>query len=72
MYTKHTLYSSKQARYTAERRGLVLVTYLFNVQVTRNRLAGLVVKASASTAEDPGFDSRLRRDFFPGRVIPVT
>ena len=26
-------------------------------------LAGLVVKASASGAEDPGFESRLRRDF---------
>ena len=30
-----------------------------------NRLAGLVVKASASGAEDPRFESRLRRDF-PG------
>ena len=30
-------------------------------------LAGLVVKASASGAEDPGFQSH-----FPGRVIPVT
>ena len=29
-----------------------------------NRLVGLVVKASASRAEDPGFESRLRRDFF--------
>ena len=28
-----------------------------------HRLAGLVVTASASTAEDPGFESRLRRDF---------
>ena len=28
-----------------------------------HRLAGLVVKASASGAEDPGFDSRLWRDF---------
>ena len=27
------------------------------------RLAGLVVKASALGAEDPGFESRLRRDF---------
>ena len=26
-------------------------------------LVGLVVTASASRAEDPGFDSRLRRDF---------
>ena len=28
------------------------------------RLVGQVVKASASRAEDPGFESRLRRDFF--------
>ena len=28
-----------------------------------DRLVGLVVKASASRAEDPGFESRLRRDF---------
>ena len=28
-----------------------------------NRLAGLIVKASASGAEDPGIESRLRRDF---------
>ena len=32
--------------------------------VSVNRLVGLVVKASASRAEDPGFQSRLRRDFF--------
>ena len=29
-----------------------------------DRLIGLVVKASASRAEGPGFESRLRRDFF--------
>ena len=28
-----------------------------------DRLVGLVVKASASRAEDPGFESRLSRDF---------
>ena len=28
-----------------------------------DRLAGLVVKAPASGAEDPGFESRLRQDF---------
>ena len=37
-----------------------------------HRLVGLVVKASASRAEDPGFESCLHRDFFRGRVIPVT
>ena len=31
-----------------------------------DRLVGLVVKASASRAEDPGFESRLRQDFFSG------
>ena len=35
----------------------------------RHRLVGLVVKASASRAEDPGLESRLRQDFFRGRVI---
>ena len=30
----------------------------------QDRLVGLVVKASASRAEGPGFESRLRRDFF--------
>ena len=29
-----------------------------------NRLIGLVVKASALGAEDPGFEFRLRQDFF--------
>ena len=39
----------------------------------KDRLVGLVVKASALRAEDPGFNSRLcRRDFFPGRIMPVT
>ena len=37
-----------------------------------DHLVDLVVKASASRAEGPGFESRLRRDFFLGRVIPVT
>ena len=40
--------------------------------VSLDRLVGRVVKASASRAEDPGFESRLRRLFFRGRVIPVT
>ena len=31
---------------------------------TGDHLVGLVVKASASRAEGPGFESRLRRDFF--------
>ena len=31
---------------------------------TTDRLVGPVVKESASRAEGPGFESRLRRDFF--------
>ena len=34
-------------------------------------LVGLVIKASTARPENPGFESRLRRDFFRGRVIPV-
>ena len=34
---------------------------LFDIKT--DRLVGLVVKASASRAEGPGFESRLRRDF---------
>ena len=38
-------------------------------QFTRlDRLVGLVVKASASTAKDPRFESRLRWDFFRGHA----
>ena len=37
-----------------------------------HRLVSLVVKASASRAEDPEFESCLLQDFFRGRVIPVT
>ena len=32
--------------------------------LSKHRLVGLVVKASASKAEGPWFESRLRRDFF--------
>ena len=34
------------------------------IALSADRLVGVVVKASASRAEDPGFESRLRRDFF--------
>ena len=37
---------------------------LFLLTCCRDRLVGLVVKASASRAEGPGFESRLRWDFF--------
>ena len=38
--------------------------YLKDRSAQVHRLVGLVVKASASRAEGPGFESRLRRDFF--------
>ena len=34
------------------------------ISLVHNHLVGLVVKVSASIAEDPGFKSRLRQDFF--------
>ena len=40
--------------------------------VMQDRLVGLVVKASTSRVEEPGFEFRLRWDFFRGQVIPVT
>ena len=39
---------------------------------TLSRLVGLVVKASASRAADPGFESRFLHCIFQGRVTPVT
>ena len=40
------------------------LTYrLTDRQTHRHHLVGLEVKASASGTEDPGFESRLRRDF---------
>ena len=38
--------------------------YRFVLCFSAHHLAGRVVKASASRAEDPGFESLLRRDFF--------
>ena len=38
----------------------MLIKVIFH---TVDRLVGLVVKASTSRAEDPGFESRFRRDF---------
>ena len=47
---------------------LLLLRLFFHYPCTLSpsfdRLVGLVVKASASRAEGPGFESRLRRDFF--------
>ena len=43
---------------------LLLKFVKFVFPLTAYRLVGLAVKASASRAEGPGFESRLRRDFF--------
>ena len=44
---------------------LTVITFIFFKSVTLffYRLDDLVVTASASRAEDPGFESRLRREF---------
>ena len=42
---------------------LLSVAFLLMLLVFLDHLFGLVVKASASRAEGPGFESRLRRDF---------
>ena len=41
----------------------VLPGWISGPSADNHRLVGLVVKVSASRAEDPGFESRLRRDF---------
>ena len=50
----------------------IIKNFLFCLPVSMDRLGGLVVKASASRAEGPGFESRFAPGFFRGRVIPVT
>ena len=40
------------------------ITATTTVTSGSDHLVGLVVKASASRVEDPGFESRLHRDFF--------
>ena len=42
---------------------LFVLDLFINLATNGDRLAGLVVNASASGAEDPGFESRLRREF---------
>ena len=59
-------------RYPSMLLGRGATNRLLLVHQMEDHLVGLVVKASASRAEDPGFESRLRRDFVRGRVIPVT
>ena len=41
----------------------MILSILYPLCSSADRLSGLVVKASASRAEGPGFESRLRRDF---------
>ena len=49
-----------------------LLLLLWSSSPVSNHLVDLVVKASTSTEEDPGFDSSLRRGIFPSRLISVT
>ena len=43
-----------------------------NITFLLDRLVGLVVKACASRAEDPGFKSHLRRDFSGSESYQMT
>ena len=42
---------------------VIFIICIVAIRPPSYRLGGLVVKASASRAEDPGFESRWRRDF---------
>ena len=42
---------------------IIVIIFFFGISITINLLVGLVVKASASRSQDPGFESRLCRDF---------
>ena len=67
----HRLKQSRATEHVWERKALTtqpsqslcLQPYLILWSSVTDRLGGLVVKASASRAEGPGFESRLRRDF---------
>ena len=50
--------------YVLKRRAMCYCFWSTALYFNPNRLVGLVVMASASRAEDPGFESRLRQDFF--------
>ena len=58
------------AAQTAAVAAVVITAMVVSVAVTAS--LGQVVKASASRAEDPGFESRLPPEFYRSRVIPVT
>ena len=49
-----------------------MLEYLRDGSASTDHFVDIVVKASASRAEDPGFESRLCRDFFPVVSLPVT
>ena len=69
----YTLQVNGDSSRSRRRYGAQLHTSLPLVSLGRpDRLFGLVVRAYPLRAEDPGFESCLRRDFFPGRIIPVT
>ena len=57
---------SSSKLYSVERRTRAGQTVLAELGWVCHRLVGLVVRASASRAEDPGIEARLRLDFFSG------
>ena len=60
---QETLLSVYAQMYPSLYNHIVEYVPLIHISHILDCLAGLVVKASATTAEDPGFESRLQRDF---------
>ena len=69
--SKETLIWSGTYSQPAQRDRMVGTTNV-DCLVAADRLVGLVVKASASRAADPGSNALLLWIFFPGRVLPMT
>ena len=61
---RRLLKKSRFALFNANIIIIITIVNMLNCLCVTDRLVGLVVKASASRAEGPGFESRLRRDFF--------
>ena len=65
----NNMLNGQRSRHSAEQTTELLST---NVSLVRDNLVGLVVKASASRAIDPGSDSRLHRGDFSWSSLPMS
>ena len=61
--TINIIVRTKQFHFDMHRQCRIALGGVAHYSVILPSIVGLVVKASASRAEDPGFESRLRRDF---------